>query len=174
MHPDEFFYLGKVLKRHGNKGHLLIYMDVDHPEDYLTLESVFVDLRHERIPFFLESVDLQEKGRAIIKLETVDSSDHAEAFTGRELYLPVSRLPLLTGNQFYYHEIKGFRVIDEIRGDLGIVEGVMELPHQSLFQIIFHGKEILIPVVDSVILDVDRKNQILRIHAPEGLIDIYL
>jgi 16S rRNA processing protein RimM len=38
----------------------------------------------------------------------------------------------------------------------------------------FNEKEILIPLVDEVILKVDRKKKELHIRAPEGLIDIYL
>ena len=174
MKPDPFFYLGKILKRHGNAGYLMVTLDVDETENYRKLESVFVDLEHERIPFFIDSVELLEKNKAILKLADVNDAEHADAFAGREMYLPISMLPKLDGNKFYYHEIKGFTVIDEERGEIGIIQDVLELPHQAMFQISNGTNEILIPILDEVIQSVDRKKKTIYIKAPEGLIDIYL
>ena len=173
MKPDAFFYLGKILKRHGNRGHLLVILDVDEIENYSKLESVYVDMGHERIPFFIESIDLLEKNRVILKLADVEATDHADAFTGREIYLPLSMLPKLDGNRFYYHEVKGFNVVDEKHGEIGTIQDVLELPHQAMFMILYGDKEILIPIVDEVIQSIDRKKKKIHISAPEGLIDIY-
>jgi len=174
MKPDAFFYLGKILKRHGNVGHLLVLLDVDETDSYNKLESVYVDLEHERIPFFIESIELLEKKKAILKLIDVETTDHADAFAGREMYLPLSLLPKLDGNRFYYHEVKGFNVVDEERGEIGTIQDVLELPHQAMFQILCGTKEILIPAVDEVIQSIDRKKKKIHIKAPEGLIDVYL
>jgi len=43
-----------------------------------------------------------------------------------------------------------------------------------MLQINFGEKEILIPLIDEVIVKVDRKKKEMHIRAPEGLIDIYL
>ena len=59
MNKDDFFYLGKILKTHGNKGQVIVLLDVDDPEDYLALESVYLDLHGERIPFFIGSLELK-------------------------------------------------------------------------------------------------------------------
>ena len=171
---EEFYYLGKILKRHGNQGSLLALLEVDNTSDYEDLKSVYVDLAHERIPFFIESVELLAKNKMILKFQDVATAEHADAFSGLELYLPLSYLPKLKGNRFYFHEVKGFRVIDDVFGELGIIEDILDLPKQALFQILYNDKEILIPVVNEVILEVDRTNRTVHIHAPEGLIDLYL
>jgi 16S rRNA processing protein RimM len=90
------------------------------------------------------------------------------------MYLPITELPSLKGNRFYYHEIIGFQVSDQQHGDIGVVEDILELPHQALFQIRFGEKEILIPIVDEIIKKVDRRKKVLLIEAPPGLIEIYL
>jgi 16S rRNA processing protein RimM len=174
MNKDDFYYLGKILKTSGSKGHLLAFLDVDHPERYKKLESVYVAVDHERIPFFIRSVELKPKKQAILLLEDFLTADDAEVFIGRELYLPLSHLPALKGKQFYYHEVEGFAVIDEERGNIGILTSIMDLPQQSLLQIMNDKKEILIPMNDEVLQKVDRKKKEMHIRAPEGLIDIYL
>ena len=174
MNKDDFYYLGKIIKTYGNKGHVMVTLDVDDPSAYLNIESVFLDLQGERIPFFIEELELKHNKKAIIRFQDVNSIEDAEIYSGLEMYLPVSQLPPLSDDQFYFHEVKGFTVIDANHGKIGTIEDIIELPHQSLFQIRFGEKEILIPVVDQVILKVDRENHVLEIDAPEGLIEIYL
>lgn len=174
MNPDEFYYLGKILKRHGNQGHLITLLDVDDARDYKDLESVYVEVSHERIPFFIESVEVADKKKLILRFQDVLTSDHADVFAGRDMFLPLTSLPQLEGNRFYFHEVKGFQVVDEVSGDLGIIETILELPQQALFQIRYKGKEILIPVVDEVILKVDRPARAIHIRAPAGLVELYI
>jgi len=59
-------------------------------------------------------------------------------------------------------------------GEIGVLENVLDLPQQALFQILHHDKEVLIPVVEEVIMQVDRARRTIYIRAPEGLIDLYL
>ncbi|MEI6682299.1 MAG: ribosome maturation factor RimM [Bacteroidota bacterium] len=174
MNKDDFFYLGKVLKTHGNKGQVMVLLDVDDPEEYESLESVYLDLQGERIPFFIGSLELKHNRKAVVKFDDFDTIEDAESLQGLEMYLPVTALPALKGNQFYFHEIIGYRVVDGHHGDIGIIEDILEMPHQSLFQIRHGEKEILVPVVDDIIRTVDRKKKLLLIEAPDGLIEIYL
>jgi 16S rRNA processing protein RimM len=147
---------------------------VDDPEAYIELESVYLDLHGERIPFFIDGLDLKHNRRAVVKFHDFDSIEDAESLAGLEMYLPSTQLPPLGGNQFYFHEIIGYTVVDESYGNIGILEDILELPHQSIFQVRHGEKEILVPVVDEVILRLDRETRQLFIRAPEGLIDIYL
>jgi 16S rRNA processing protein RimM len=174
MNKDEFYYLGRILRTYGNKGHVLAHLDVDDPGDYTELESVYVDLHGERIPFFISSVELKHNRKAVIGFQDFGTLEDTEAFVGLELYLPLAGLPPLKGNRFYYHEVTGFTVIDKNLGNIGVIGDIMELPRQALFRILNGEKEILVPVVDEIILSVDRKRRVLMIEAPEGLIDIYL
>jgi 16S rRNA processing protein RimM len=174
MNKDDFYYLGKILKPFGNKGQVMALFDVDEPSRYSRLESVYLDLNPERVPFIIQSIEFTGGRRALILFEDVNSVGDAAAYTGREMYLPLASLPVLKGKKFYYHEVKGFAVVDEHHGAVGTLAEVIDLPRQSLLRIDHGGKEILVPLVDDVILKVDRKKKVLHIRAPEGLIEFYL
>jgi 16S rRNA processing protein RimM len=90
-----------------------------------------------------------------------------------ELYLPLSTLPKLEGNKFYFHEVIGFKVIDSIDGEVGIIEEVNDQTAQTLLVIKDGEREILFPVVDELIERVDRKEQTIYVHFPDGLLDLY-
>jgi 16S rRNA processing protein RimM len=174
MDRDDFFYLGKILKTYGSKGHLLIFLDVDDPARYKKIEIVFIGIENDRIPFCIEELELKQKSTARLRFEDVNNAEDAEVYVGRDLYLPISMLPPLKGKKFYYHEVIGFTVFDKERGNIGTITSILNLPKQSLMQIRFGTREILIPLIDKVLIKVDRSKKEVHINAPEGLIDIYL
>jgi 16S rRNA processing protein RimM len=172
MNIDDCFYLGRITKPWGVKGQVMMFLDVDAPEDYLGLDSAFVEVKGQLVPYFFH-LDNLNGNKAVATFEDL-TPDQANALVGHSLYLPLDLLPKLEGNKFYFHEVVGFRVIDEEKGDIGILEQVIEYPAQPLFQVMKNGVEVLIPVIDEVIKKVDRDNKTLYIAAPKGLIDLYL
>jgi len=173
MKLDQCFQLGMVLKPHGLKGGLYISLDTDFPEDYQEMESVFLLQNGKLVPFFIEQIQVNNK-EALVKFEDVEDKDAAVALRGCTLHLPLSELPELTGSQFYFHEINGFQVEDVDKGMLGVVKEVFEAGHQDLIGMEFKGKEVLIPINDDVILNVDREKLLLTVSLPEGLLELYM
>jgi 16S rRNA processing protein RimM len=171
---EGYFYLGRILKPFAAKGALLISLDVDSPEDYEDMESVFVLMNGQLIPFLIEHVDLKHNNRAAVTFSDVDSVEQASILVGCELYLPDSMLKPLTGNRFYYHEVKGYEIHDKQHGFIGTLTEVLEYPHQAVLSVAFKGKEILIPVTDHIVTGIDREKKHLFTEVPEGLLEIYL
>jgi 16S rRNA processing protein RimM len=172
MTKDECYRLGNITKPFGYKGQMVFYLDVDSPQDYADLDSVFIETKTGLVPYFFK-VDNINGNKAVVTFEDL-TPDEAHALAGHDLYLPLDLLPKLTGNQFYFHEVIGFRVVDSQYGDIGTLQSIIEYPAQPLFQIDKEGKEILIPIIDPVIKLVDRENKTLHIDAPNGLIELYL
>jgi len=83
-------------------------------------------------------------------------------------------LPKLDGNKFYYHEIKGFTIIDKNKGNIGVCNDVIDYAQQAIMQIISDKGEILIPIVDNYIKNVNRENHTIEIESPPGLIELYV
>tara|TARA_R110002072_G_scaffold192413_3_gene349457 strand:- start:2110 stop:2667 length:558 start_codon:yes stop_codon:yes gene_type:complete len=174
MNKKECFYLGRIAKLHGFKGEVSLFLDVTNPEDYATLDSIFIDLDDYLTPFFIENLKLKNKGFASIKLEGVTDENAAKLLLRKDVYLPAQILPELDGLHFYDHEIVGFNVIDKKAGSIGVVEQVIDLKVNPLLQIMKDGNEILVPLLDGLVKKVDRKKKELHISAPEGLVELYL
>ena len=172
MEIKDCFYLGKVTKPWGVKGQIVLFLDVDAPEDYEELDSAFVEVKGKLVPYFFH-IDSLNGNKAVVTFEEI-GADQAAALVGHDLYLPLDMLPKLDGNRFYFHEVVGYSVIDDEKGDIGTLEQVVEYPAQPLFQVMKNGVEILIPVIDEVIKKVDREHKKIFISAPKGLIDLYL
>jgi 16S rRNA processing protein RimM len=174
MRKEECFYLGKIAKKFSFKGEVLIYLDTDEPELYEDMESVFVEFNKNLVPFFIESSSIHKNDFLKVKFEDIDSEAEADQILGCEIYLPLTMLPKLEGNQFYFHEVIGFTVEDQRLGTIGEIVSINDTTAQPLFEILFNGKEILIPMIDDFILEVNRKDQKILLNTPVGLVDLYL
>lgn len=169
----DFFYLGVITKPFGYKGQAFIYLDTDQPEKYSDLESVFLHVDDEMVPYMIEEIQLRGSNQAVVKFADIDG-DEIKSFMKTELYLPITALPPLTGNKFYFHEVIGFHVIDSVKGNIGTIVDFIDVIQQPIMQIDFNGKEILIPAVDHFFESIDRAKKEIYIKAPDGLIDVYI
>jgi 16S rRNA processing protein RimM len=173
MNIDECFELGYVIKPHGLNGAVDIFLDTDFPGDYKNLESVFVHIGQKLVPFFIRTIRINGN-KALVQLEGIDSIDQAEGLKGSKLLLPESMLPELGDKDFYFHELLGFEVTDVQHGMLGIVERFYDYPGQTLLGINHKGKEVLIPINDDIILNLDKEKKLIDVDLPDGLLDVYI
>lgn len=173
MNLDACYQLGYIVRTHGIKGQVTAFFDVDDPAAYTELESVFLLISGKLVPFFMQSIEPQTKGRFLLKFEDTDTLEQAEKLKGLALYLPLETLPELEDDQFYYHDLIGYTVIDETLGELGVVQELFELPHQDLLAMQYQGVEVLIPLQDEIILRADKASQKLYVNLPAGLVEVY-
>ena len=173
MADQNFYYLGTLTKPFGLKGELCAFFDVDDCERYLGLTAVFVETDGEMLPYMIEKLQYRGNNQFIVKLQDVEM-DNVREFVQTDMYLPISELPKLSGNRFYFHEVIGFKVVDERLGEIGVCKDFMELANNPLMQVDHNGSEILIPASGQFVTNVDRENRILHVSTPEGLVELYL
>jgi 16S rRNA processing protein RimM len=174
MLKQDCFYLGKIVSQFSFKGELLIKLDTDEPEAYTEMESVFVDINENLVPFFIVKSSLHRSTLLRVRFEDVDSEEEADEIMKCGVYLPLTMLPELEGDKFYFHEIIGYTVEDINYGNIGKVVSINDSTAQALFEIEKGDKQILIPMNDEFIEKLDKKNKIIYLKTPEGLIDLYL
>ena len=85
MNIDACYQLGYVIKKHGTKGEVSVYLDVDYPEEYTNLESVFVETNQKLVPFFIDTNQIRDN-KAVIRFEDVDTQDQAAELKSKKLY----------------------------------------------------------------------------------------
>lgn len=174
MQKSECFALGKITKTHALKGEVILFLDVDAPEYYSELEAIFLEIKGQLVPYIIE--ELQMKGRkSILKLEDINSIEEAEGLVNAPVWLPLTALPELKGNQFYYHDVIGYEIHD-VASDtrIGKLKAIYESTGQDLFAVDVDDKEVLVPIVDEFIHKIDRENQKIEVKLPEGLLEVYM
>ncbi len=174
MRKEDCFFVGTIVSKFSFKGEVLVKTDTDDSALLENRESVFVELGKELIPFFIERCSYHKANLLRIKFEEVDTERDAEALLRQSLFLPLSLLPKLSGNKFYYHEVIGFQVVDVNHGEVGVITHINDRSSQPIFEIEHEGRQILIPLHDDFLKEVNRKDKRIIVETPEGLIELYL
>ena len=168
MQKEQCFLLGKITKLHGYKGSMVLFIDSSTPQYFKNLESVFLEINQELIPFFFSERGKLNGKKLIVKLEDV-TPEHASSLVGCQAYLPKEMLPSVTEG-FYDKAIIGFNVISN-SSSIGSIIDVIENSAQNLF-VIEGEKEFLVPAVEAFIKEIDHQNKIVYLELPEGILDL--
>ena len=171
MKQNGCYQLGEVIKTHGLNGEVSISLEVDFPDEYQDLESVFLEQQGKLIPFFIATIQVNGN-KALVKFEDIETLDDARAIVKSKLYLPLSALPELEEGQYYFHDLVGCEVYEE-NIKLGAIKEVIDLNGNQLIVIHSKGKEVLIPHKDEILTSVDTEAKKVMVNLPEGLLDIY-
>lgn len=174
QHPEHFL-LGKILRTHGVKGDVIVFLDVDEPTRYKKMKSVLLELNDELVEYPVTKVNvIPNEKTAIIHLSGVEDMNSAELILKTNLFQPISKLPKLKGNDFYFHEIIGFSVTDTLLGELGIIKDVYDLQQHPVGVMLYKEKEVLFPISEQTLQKIDRENKKIFLTLPEGLLEVYL
>lgn len=173
MTHEEAFYIGYVTKTRGLKGEVQIFFELDEYEQ-LEFDIVFADMNGRLVPYFVASAKLQANKTGYFNFDDVDHIDKAQPLLKKKLYLPLSQKPERDENEFLYTDLKGFLAVDESLGELGEILEVNEYPQQFVATVMYKETEILFPLNEDFIVEIDDAEKILTLDLPDGLLDIYL
>lgn len=173
MKKEDCYFLGKVTRTHGLQGNVIMKLDTDQPEQYNKLEGVFLEINGLLTPFFIEKQSWQKGDTKIIFFKNATAA-LADQLVGKNVFLPLSTLPKLSGKQFYFHEVIGFSIFDENNQLCGVIKEVNDQTAQHYFVLTLQGKEVVIPIIKDWILEVNREEKFIKMTLPEGLLDVFL
>ena len=171
MNKQDFYYLGKIVSKYSFKGELLLKIESDEI-NFKELISIFIEIDGSLVPFEINRLQLHKSSLLRLSIKGIDNEIKANKILKSEVFLPINDLPPLTGNKFYYHEIIGFKVIDNNLGKIGKAINVNDQTSQPLLIVEKNDKEIMIPLIDEFLVEVDRKKKKLIFELPEGITNL--
>lgn len=174
MDKKDFFEFGKITKFNRKTGELTIRTMADNADDYDEAPVFFFEVDGGLVPFYASLIKIRDTKTMQVLIEDYEGPEKAAQFVDCVVFFPMADSSESGSDEFYFHEIIGYKVIDHNLGDIGILEDILDRPEQELLQINHQGKEILIPLVDEIFETIDQQKKQLLINAPEGLIDLYI
>ena len=168
----DWISVGKVTKVHGLKGELKLYTSIE--------DIWFAGLKQVRLSCdnpvqnFTEYRIQSIRGKdtpLIIKFEKIDSIEAAEGLVGQTLYVLRDQFPDLPEDEYYWFQIEGLRVYDEDGHYYGNIEGIIRTGSNDVYVVRDDEKELLLPMIDSVVKTIDLEAGKLIFHPVEGLLE---
>jgi 16S rRNA processing protein RimM len=163
-----YLVVGFLRRPHGLRGELIMDLHTDFPERLESGRSLFIG--EARKPMTLMSSRTHAKGR-LVKFKGVDTPEDAGLFRNQWVYVKATDVPDLPEGKVYQHELFGLAVEDENGNSLGELVEIIETGANDVYVVRdSNGREILLPAIPAVILELDPARRLMRVHLLEGLI----
>lgn len=168
---EDLVAVAKIVKSRGLRGELVADVLTDFPERFEELETVIALLPEgERRELKIEKFWFQ-KDRIIFKFAGFDSIEQAENLRNAEICITESEAVELEDDEFFDWELEDCEV-ETIEGEkIGRVKELMRTGGTEILVVAGADKEYLIPFAETICTEVDVENKLIKIDAPEGLLD---
>ena len=168
---EDLVAIARIAKTRGLRGETVADVLTDFPERFDDLETVTAikpdggreELKIEKFWF--------QKGRIILKFDGFDSIEAAETLRDYKICVPESEAVELEDDEYFDWELEGCAV-ETIAGEqIGRVKEIMRTGGTEVLIVEGAEKEYMIPFAEAICTEVDVENKLIRIDAPEGLLD---
>ncbi|MGQ9584175.1 MAG: ribosome maturation factor RimM [Anaerolineae bacterium] len=162
-----YLAIAQIVAPHGVRGEVRAAILTEFPERFGLLKEVY--LGEEGRPVPLERHRFH-RGQVVLKLRGCDTRDQAEGLRGVLVQVPLSEAMPLPEGAYYVHQVLGLKGWTEGGEFLGEVVEVLETGANDVY--VFRGGpwgEILVPALESVVLELDPEQGRMLIRLPPGL-----
>jgi 16S rRNA processing protein RimM len=170
--PGVLIGLGQVSGAQGLKGAIKVRADAEaattDPEVFEAVGQVWIGGRGYRV---LEAG--RHKNQVLLWLEGVDTRTRAEELAGLQVLGDRRRFPKLPPGEYYWFQVLGLPVVNQTDGALlGYLDHIMPTPGHDVYVVRQGEREILLPAVEDVIVEINLEEGVIKASPPEGLLEI--
>ena len=163
-----YLSVGFLRRPHGLQGEIIMDLHTDFPERMKSGRKLFVGDEHK--PVTLTNVRPHQSG-LLVKFKNIETPDDAGMFRNQWVFIKAKDAPPLPAGTIYQHELIGFNDVDEHDNPLGELVEILETGANDVYVVRDDsGREILLPAIPSVILDVEAGSRTMRVHLLDGLV----
>lgn len=167
---EDFFRVGVIANTHGIRGEVKIFPTTDDVKRFDYLKEAYIDAGKEKIKVEVSNVRYF-KNLVIVKFKDIDNINDIERYKGKDLLVTrENALPLEEG-EYYLADIIGANVYTEDGILFGSLEDVIETGANLVYSVQHEGKEVLLPVIDDCVKEVNVEEKKLIVHIMKGLLD---
>lgn len=169
---NDLVVVGRVRRPTGIKGALLVEIYSRSSDRFIVGDVVIADGQEYEI------VETGKSGNsAKLRFANIDSIEKADRFRDIELLVPAKELPENPPGVYYHYELLGSDVTTIDGQYLGTLSEILETGSNDVFIITGKpapgkkkGNEILVPVLENVIVSVDKNAGTMKIDPPHEIL----
>ena len=171
MGDDAYITVGKVVGTHGIKGYLKVLSYADSIDTFAPGKELGL-IREGKYLGKLRVLSSRPHKRVILlALEGTDSIETAKEWIGCQVCVDKASLPQPEQGSYYWYQIVGMEVFTMDNRHLGRVEMILPTGSNDVYVVRDGNKEVLVPALESVVVDIDLEQRIMKVDLPKGLGD---
>ncbi|SFD73997.1 ribosome maturation factor RimM [Thermophagus xiamenensis] len=173
LDKSKFIFIGVVAKPHGIAGEVAIRLSPEVVNYTFNPSFIFIEIDGGLVPFRVDSFRYKNEGVILIKSPFLKTEGQIRSLMGFGIFLSPHEVILEPASLDNLNAFKGFKVIDSRDGEIGEISGIQDIAGNPLFRVIQDSGEILIPVAEEFIAEINDKEKIIKVELPDGLLDLY-
>ena len=156
---DDLIVVGKIFSVHGVRGEVKVYSFTDPIENLLSYRNW--TLRRDGSVKQVELVSGRSTQKDLVaKLKGLDDRDEARLLSGYEICISRSLLPNLTNGEYYWYQLVGLKVIDQLGQLFGKIDHLLETGANNVMVVkpcagSLDDRERLLPYTEQCVLAID-------------------
>jgi len=166
----QLFHLGVVVGTHGLRGDLKVRPLTPDSDSLRVASQVSFRDRGGRLQSYEPVRAVPQKGNVLLRLRGLTSIEAVQHLVGSDVLIPYADLPELAEDEFYWYQLQGVQVTDRTRGELGVLEELLETGAHDIYVVKGRFGEVMIPAVSQFIVEVDPESGRMTVDLPEGLV----
>ena len=164
--------VGKIVNTHGLHGEVKVVPWTDYPEVFDDIETVYIKKKSEYERLDIAGIKYQ-KNNLIIRFAQLKDINEAEKYKNKVLYAERESLGELPEGVYYIADLIGLDVVKEDGEKVGVIADVFNTGSNDIYEVKREGqKNLLLPVIDDVVLNIDIENKRVTVRMMEGLEDL--
>ncbi len=165
-----YLAVGFLRRPHGVRGEIMLEIQTDHPEQFIAGATFYVGKEH--ISLTIATKRQHNKG-LLLSFEGINDRDEVGRFRNHYVYASIAELPSLPKGKFYNHQLIGLEVVEEKTKEvLGELKEIIKTGANDVYLVRSEsGREILLPAIPEVILDVELADRKMSVFLLPGLVD---
>lgn len=164
--------VGKIVNTHGLRGEVKVVPWTDYPEVFEDIETVYIKKKTEYERLDIAGLKYQ-KNNLIVRFSQLKDINEAEKYKNQVLYAERDALGELPEGVYYIADLIGLEVVKEDGEKVGVINDVFNTGSSDIYDVKREGKKnMLIPVIDDVVIDIDIENGKVTVRMMEGLEDL--
>lgn len=163
--------VGRIIRPHHNRGHVVVMPETDFPHDRFEVGSVLYRERDGRVEPIVVSAYREREGRWVVGFEGYESINDAETLRGLDLKVPLAEVKPLGPGGYYVFDLVGCVVRTRAGETVGPVERV-DLATGIPMLVVAADGEVLIPFSEAICTRIEPEARLIEIDPPPGLIEL--
>ena len=172
---EKLIIIGKITGAHGVRGELKVFPLTDDPRRFLKLkECIICGQKFEKPEDKVCQSARMDRGNVLVRFEGVLDRDAAELLRGRFIAVTRDNAVKLKKDSYFITDLKGLKVIDDERGEVGTVTDCFETGPQFTLEIKRDKKkDLMLPFVKIYCYEVNIEEGFIKCRMPDGLYELY-
>jgi 16S rRNA processing protein RimM len=170
---DSLISVARAVRTRGLKGEIVADLLTDYPERFDDVgKMIALSPTGERKVVELESFFFQN-GRIVMKIAGCDTIEAAREFTGYDFCVSEADRVLLAEGEYYDFDLEGCSVQLANGENVGRVQRILKTGGAEILVIAApNGAELLVPLAESIVIEIDIAGKRIVIDPPEGLLEL--